>query len=71
MVAGYGCYSTLQMAEVVVPREVFGNILRLLDVLPPAPPSAYPNGTPACRLTCDHLGNVGRRGRAGNSDTGV
>ena len=39
-VARHGRYVFFQMAEVAVPRELFGEILRLIDGLRPRPASA-------------------------------
>ena len=36
-VVRHGRYATFQLAEVAVPRDLFGRILRLIDGLRPAP----------------------------------
>ncbi len=36
-IVSHGRYVTFQLAEVAVPRELFGEILRLIDGLRPAP----------------------------------
>ncbi len=43
-VVRHGRYVTFQLAEVVVPRELFRKILSLIDDLPPRPAPAWAGG---------------------------
>ena len=40
-VVRHGCYVTFRLAEVAVPRNLFREILRLIDGLRPRPPTRY------------------------------
>ena len=57
----HGRYVTFQMAEVVIPRDLFADILRRIDRRLPtaAPAPACRDGTPFLRVAADRIGAPG------------
>ena len=55
----HGRYVTFQMAEVVIPRDLFADILRRIDRPQTAASPGMSDGTPFLRVTADRIGAPG------------